>query len=127
VKRLGHLADVAGARRPPVVVPDESAEGIWNIPGSMLYFPMHGARRYLPLAVRVRRAVKGLERAAAERRIFHFWCHPTNLVDESEQMFAGLRSIFEHVDRLRSSSRIAVATMGEIASGATTAGRPSPV
>ncbi len=114
LKRLGHLADVLAARRPPVVEPEESTKAIWNIPGSMLYFPMRGPRRYIPLSVRVRRAIKGLERAAAERRIFHLWFHPTNLVDESEQMFAGLRSIFEHVDQLRSDSRLRVAPMGEV-------------
>ena len=114
LKRLGHLADVIGARRPPVVVPEKSPEGIWKVPGSMLYFPMRGPRRYVPLSVRVRRAIKGLERAAAERRIFHLWFHPTNLVDESERMFAGLRSIFERVDRLRRTSQIVVAPMGEL-------------
>jgi peptidoglycan/xylan/chitin deacetylase (PgdA/CDA1 family) len=113
VKRLAHLADVVSARRPPVVVPEESHEGVWNIPGSMMFFPMRGARRYIPVSVRVRRAVKGLERAATEGRIFHLWFHPTNLVDEQEQMFAGLRSIFESVDRLRAASRIAVVPMGQ--------------
>ncbi len=123
VKRLGHLADVASARRPPVVVPEETADGIWNLPGSMLYFPMRGPRRYIPLSARVRRAIKGLDRAAAERRIFHLWFHPTNLVDESELMFAGLRSIFEHVDELRRDSRILVAPMGEVVSLATASSR----
>lgn len=115
VKRVGHLADVLSARRPPVVVPEESISGLWNIPGSMLYFPMHGRRRYIPLSRRVRRAVKGLERAAVERRIFHLWFHPTNLADETERMFAGLRSIFERVDGLRSAGRVAVAPMGLLA------------
>jgi peptidoglycan/xylan/chitin deacetylase (PgdA/CDA1 family) len=114
LKRLGHLTDILAARRPPVVVPQEATKGIWNIPGSMLYFPMRGPRRYIPLSVRVRRAVKGLERAAAECQILHLWLHPTNLADESERMFAGLRSIFEHVDRLRTTSQIVVAPMGEL-------------
>jgi peptidoglycan/xylan/chitin deacetylase (PgdA/CDA1 family) len=112
VKRLAHLADVLVARRPPVVMPVQSAEGLWNIPGSMLYFPMHGARRHIPLSVRVRRAVKGLECAARERKIFHLWFHPTNLADDSDEMFAGLRSIFERVDSLRWAGRLDVAPMG---------------
>ncbi len=104
-------------------MPEKSPGGIWNIPGSMLYFPMHGGRRYIPLSLRVRRAIKGLDRAAAERRIFHLWFHPTNLVDERDRMFGGLRAIFEHVDRLRRDSRILVAPMGEVVSLASASSR----
>jgi peptidoglycan/xylan/chitin deacetylase (PgdA/CDA1 family) len=111
IRRLGHLADVVMARRPPVVLPEESSEGLWNIPGSMLYFPMHGHRRHIPMSVRVRRAVKGVERAARERKIFHLWFHPTNLADEPEAMFQGLRSIFERVDNLRAQRELVVLPM----------------
>jgi peptidoglycan/xylan/chitin deacetylase (PgdA/CDA1 family) len=115
VKRIGHLADVVTARRPPVVAPSQGPDGMWNIPGSMMYFPIHGRRRYLPVSVRVRRALKGLDRAASERAIFHLWFHPTNLADESERMFAGLRAIFERVDSLRRAKRLGVAPMRELA------------
>jgi hypothetical protein len=115
LKRLGHLADVVAARRPPVVAPVAEPDGLWNIPGSMLYFPMHGQRRYIPLSVRVRRAEKGLERAVRERKIFHLWFHPTNLADETEKMFAGLRGIFARVDELRRAGTLAVASMGALA------------
>ena len=100
IERVGHIVDVVAARRPPVVLPNRSADGIWNVPGSMLYFPMHGRRRLIPLSVRVRRAHKGLDRAARERRIFHLWFHPTNLADETERMFAGLRRILERAREL---------------------------
>ncbi len=112
--RLGHLTDVLIARRPPVVFPELDPMGVWNIPASMMYFPMHGRRRHIPLGVRVRRACKGLERAAAERGVFHLWFHPTNLADESERMFSGLRAIFERVDQLRSERRLTVAPMGAL-------------
>lgn len=118
VKRAAHLFDVLAASRPPVVTPTLSATGMWNIPGSMLYFPMHGRRRYIPLSPRVRRAIKGIDRAADERAIFHLWFHPTNLADETERMFTGLRAIFERVRQLRSSGALAVASMAELAAGA---------
>ena len=114
VKRLGHLVDVLTAREPPVVLPTQVLEGLWNIPGSMMYFPMHGRRRYVPMSLRVRRAVKGLDRAARDRRIFHLWFHPTNLADEPERMFSGLRAIFERVDALRSAEAIGVVPMGSL-------------
>jgi peptidoglycan/xylan/chitin deacetylase (PgdA/CDA1 family) len=114
VKRIGHLVDVLSARRPPVVIPEQMAAGLWNIPGSMMYFPMHGRRRFIPLALRLRRVVRGLDRAARERRVFHLWFHPTNLSDETEAMFAGLRAIFQRVDVLRRANRLEVAPMGRV-------------
>jgi peptidoglycan/xylan/chitin deacetylase (PgdA/CDA1 family) len=115
VRRLGRLVDVLSARTPPVGEPTETLPGLWNVPASMLYFPMHGARRHIPLSRRVTRAVKGLDRAAAERRIFHLWFHPTNLADEIDRMFAGLRSIFEHAARLRGDGELDFAPMGGLA------------
>ena len=114
VKRLGHLADVVLARRPPVGVPEEVLPGLWNLPGSMIYFPMHGRRRHIPLSRRVARAVKGLEAAAEQRRIFHLWFHPTNLAFETDAMFDGLRRIFERASALRRSGELAIKPMGEI-------------
>jgi hypothetical protein len=76
---------------------------------------MHGRRRYIPLSVRVRRATKGIERAVRERKIFHLWFHPTNLADESERMFEGLRQIFERVDGRRRAGTLEVAPMGSLA------------
>lgn len=115
LRRAGHLTDVLTARTPPVVLAREQIRGLWNVPGSMLYFPMHGRRRHIPLALRVRRAHKGIERAARERKIFHLWFHPTNLAEHSEPMFAGLRTIFERVDELRRRGTIVVAPMRALA------------
>jgi len=115
VRRLAHLADVVLARTPPVSEPSQEDTGLWNVPASMMYFPMHGRRRHIPLSRRVRRAVKGLDRAARERRVFHLWFHPTNLADQPDLMFEGLRSIFEHAARLRDDGALAFAPMGELA------------
>jgi peptidoglycan/xylan/chitin deacetylase (PgdA/CDA1 family) len=113
--RLAHLWDVVTAAEPPVVLPERGAFGLLNLPGSMIYFPMHGVRRHVPLELRVRRAVKGLEAAARERRVFHLWFHPTNLADEPDAMFAGLRAIFTHAHRLRERGRLDQLPMGAFA------------
>jgi peptidoglycan/xylan/chitin deacetylase (PgdA/CDA1 family) len=118
IKRLGHLADVVLARRPPVVLPEEVLPGLWNLPGSMIYFPMHGPRRHLPLSRRVARALKGLDAAVERRRVFHLWFHPTNLAFETEQMFDGLRRIFDRAAALRGEGRLAIKPMGAIVTGA---------
>ena len=114
VQRLGHLADVVLARRPPVGLPEEVLPGLWNLPGSMIYFPMHGRRRHIPLSRRVARAVKGLDAAAEQRRIFHLWFHPTNLAFEMDAMFSGLRQIFERAAAMRRSGDLAIKPMGTI-------------
>lgn len=117
-RRLAHLFDVLTAARPPVVLPEEHGDGLWNIPGSMIYFPMHGLRRYIPLFLRVRRALKGLDAAARGRRIFHLWFHPTNLADETDRLFNGLRTIFIHASELRAAGALRFATMSSVVASA---------
>jgi peptidoglycan/xylan/chitin deacetylase (PgdA/CDA1 family) len=113
-KRIGHLLEVVAARRPPVVLPEETMPGLWNLPGSMIYFPMHGVRRRIPLSVRVSRAFKGLDAAVRERRVFHLWFHPTNLAFETNAMFEGLRRIFSRVAALRDEGRLSVMPMRDV-------------
>jgi len=114
IERLGHLADVMLARSPPTVQPQKTSEGLIDIPASMMYFPMHGVRRYIPQAVRVRRARKGVDRAVRERRVFHLWSHPTNFADEMDRMFSGFAALLEHVHRLRAEDQIDVLTMAAL-------------
>jgi peptidoglycan/xylan/chitin deacetylase (PgdA/CDA1 family) len=114
LRRLGHLWDVLTARRPPVVLPQWDAHGLWNLPGSMIFYPSHGRRRHIPMGLRVRRAVKGLKSAARSRRIFHLWFHPTNLVDETGAMFAGLRAILEYARDLRQRGELDILPMSAV-------------
>jgi peptidoglycan/xylan/chitin deacetylase (PgdA/CDA1 family) len=114
IRRLGHLADVVLARRPPAVFPRREVDGLVSVPGSMIYFPMHGLRRYLPVSVRVRRARKGLAEAVRERGVFHLWTHPTNLADETEAMFGGLAAILQEVRDLCRAGRLEVRTLGSL-------------
>ena len=116
VKRLCHLLDVIAATTPQVVSPQLSKHGIWNIPGSMIYFPMHGIRRFLPNSLRVKRAIKGLDAAVKQKRIFHLWFHPTNFADEIDLMFTGLRRILEHAACLRANDQLSIQPMGALVS-----------
>ena len=114
VKRLAHLWDVIAASQPPVSLPEYSESGLWNIPASMIYFPMDGIRRYIPMERRVKRAVKGLEAAARQQRIFHLWFHPTNLAQETEVMFKGLRAICMRARELKNEGKLEFLPMGAI-------------
>lgn len=114
VRRAARSLGVLAATEPPVVLPEETESGLWNIPGSMIYFPMHGLRKHIPVSLRVKRAIKGLNAAAREKKIFHLWFHPTNLADGTEEMFAGLRRIFEHASLLRSRDQLSILPMGSL-------------
>jgi hypothetical protein len=105
------VLNVVTTTEPPVVTPQWTPSGLWNIPGSMIFLPMHGVRKHIPVSLRVRRARKGLEAAVRDRRIFHLWLHPTNLVDSMEELFAGLREVFVHAAQLRDRGLIAIRPM----------------
>jgi peptidoglycan/xylan/chitin deacetylase (PgdA/CDA1 family) len=113
IKRLAHLWDVLTAAAPPVSLPEQTG-GMWNIAGSMIYFPSHGLRRYVPVGRRVKRAFKGLDRAARQKRIFHLWFHPTNLADDTERMFEGLRAILERASLERDRGELDILPMGAV-------------
>ena len=115
-RRAAHLWDVARAATPPVVQPVRVGD-LWNIPGSMVYLPRHGVRRFIPVSRRVKRALAGLERARGGG-IFHLWMHPTNLVDDLEGMFEGLDAILDRAARLRDAGDLRVASVGDVAAEA---------
>ena len=75
---------------------------------------MDGIRRYIPMERRVRRAVKGLEAAVRQQRIFHLWFHPTNLAQETEAMFKGLRAICRRARELQNEGKLEFLPMGSI-------------
>jgi hypothetical protein len=113
IRRLGHLLEILAAKTPPAVMPSEES-GMWNIPGSMLYTPSHGSRRYLPVWMRVLRAQRGLDNAVRRGQIFHLWFHPTDLAGRVDAMIGGLRKIFEHAARLRESGQLMVCPMRDL-------------
>ena len=121
--RIAHLWSVLAASTPPVVTLETAGASLVNVPASMIYFPMHGPRRHIPLSRRVRRARKGIDAAIRTGRVFHLWFHPTNLADEPETMFRGLREIFTAVHDGRRQGRLSVESMGTL--GGTLACRPS--
>jgi peptidoglycan/xylan/chitin deacetylase (PgdA/CDA1 family) len=117
-RRLGHLVDVLTIKEPPVVDPRPTPTGIVDVPGSMVFMPIHGWRRLIPVSWRVRRALKGVDAAVRERRVFHLWAHPTSFADQREEMLGGLRQIFERVSSLRKQQVLAVLPMNALAARA---------
>jgi peptidoglycan/xylan/chitin deacetylase (PgdA/CDA1 family) len=115
LQRLARLWSVLAAAEPPVVAPAQAAHGLVNVPASMIYSPRHGPRRHIPVSRRVRRARKGLDAATRAGRVFHLWFHPTNLADDPETMFRGLRDILVTVRDLRQQGRLSIETLKALA------------
>jgi peptidoglycan/xylan/chitin deacetylase (PgdA/CDA1 family) len=113
LKRAVHLMDVVLANRPPLVLP-RRVGGLWNVPGSMIYLPAHGVRRFVPVRSRVRKAIKGLDGAASEKKLFHLWLHPTNLADRLPEMLSGLRAVLARAAQLRDRGELAIVPMGAV-------------
>jgi hypothetical protein len=115
IRRFGHLWDVLTVKEPPVVEPRLTSNGIVEVPGSSILFPNHGWRRLVPVSWRVRRALKGLDAAIRESRVFHLWAHPTSFADEPEKMFHGLCQILERASVLRDRQLLTILPMGTVA------------
>jgi hypothetical protein len=113
--RAGHLVDILCATTPTPSLPVWHPEGIWEIPGSMLFTPSHGLRCMVPAKTRVWRARRGLLAAAKAKKIFQLWFHPTDLVVRKEAMLDGLRQILGIACQLREEGRIAILPLSGIA------------
>ena len=117
LRRAMRLIDVLRAATPPTVMPfKHEPGGVWNVPGSAMYFPMHGVRRFIPLTLRTERIKKGLDAASKSKRVFHLWFHPTNMADETDSMFKGLRDIFLYARSLREEGKLDFLSMGQVVS-----------
>lgn len=116
--RLGHFATVAAASEPPTVLPYRDEHGLWVIPASASFLPIHGLRRSIPVRRRVTRCLRGLDAAKRDRRIFHLYTHPINLATHPQAMLAGMREVLTAAARLRDAGRIDILSMAEVTAAA---------
>lgn len=114
VRKMCHIFDQTLAITPPTVTP-KPIKGLVNIPASMLYLPMNGFRKYIPLKSRIIKAQKGIKKAIDKKEIFHLWFHPFNIATDQEKLFYGLEEIFKLVKIEREKGNLEVVTMGEVA------------
>jgi peptidoglycan/xylan/chitin deacetylase (PgdA/CDA1 family) len=116
LRRVGHVLDDALAVTPVCGWPEKSPSGLWVAPVSMFLQSMDGPRRLIPARSRIRKAVKGIERAVSEKSIFHMSFHPTeNLCFRTDEMFRALEEIVAHAARRRDEGLLQVMTMADIA------------
>lgn len=112
-KKLCHIIDQLFAISPPVSNP-EYEQGLYNIPGSMLYRSMDGIRSLLPVGSKVYKAKKGINKAIRDKKVFHLWFHPYNIATNPERLLYGLEEIFKEVQRRRENGELETKSMDEM-------------
>lgn len=93
--------------------PRRHPSGSWDIPQTFLFAPAD--HRRLPIRVWVQRPVARLRQAAGHRSVFHLWFHPHNITADPERALLALRMVCAEAARLRSSGRLDVLPMGDLA------------
>ena len=116
LRRPAHLADQMLGLRPPVVCAQSVAGVVQliNIPGSMILMSRDGVRKMIPIAARVKKIKRGIDRAISSGRIFHLWFHPHNLSCDSDAMLAALKEILDYANAKRSAGQLAIKTMNQV-------------
>ncbi len=116
LRRAAHMVDDLIAVTPNCGLPKQTAPGFWMAPVSMFLQSMDGPRRLIPAGSRVRKGIKGIERAVKEKSLFHLSFHPTeNLCFSTDRMFRALEEIIAHAARRRDAGQLHVMTMSGIA------------
>ncbi|MDS0278467.1 polysaccharide deacetylase family protein [Halomicroarcula sp. S1AR25-4] len=101
-------------RTPPSVWPRER-EGLLELPGSQVFRPYHDGWQWTHPDSQRRRAVAGLNRAAATGGIFHLRFHPFDLGFDRERLLGVFESILAHAESLSIEGALVPMTMSDAA------------
>jgi peptidoglycan/xylan/chitin deacetylase (PgdA/CDA1 family) len=113
--RSAHLVDKLLPIPPTPVSAQWNAQGLVDIPGSMLLLGRSGLRRFVSATVTRAKLAMGLARARDAQSIFHFWFHPSNFYYRRDEQLATLAWFLGHAADEASRGRIEILTMGDCA------------
>lgn len=100
------------ALSPPCSLP--RGKDLLEIPGSMPYLGRDSVMGLVPVGASVKRAKKGLDKAAREKKIFHLWFHPFNIASRKEALLAGLEEILRAGAEKREKGDLDILTMSQV-------------
>lgn len=92
----------------------KDVSGLCNIPASRFFRPYSATDRALG-ALRLRRILGAMDRAAAEGRIFHLWWHPHNFGSNTDANLALLQLVLDHYAYNRDRFGMQSLAMGQVA------------
>ena len=95
------------------VLPRRHSSGSWDIPQTFLFAPAD--HRRLPVRVWAQRPLARLRQAARHRSVFHLWFHPHNITADPDRGLSALEIVCAEAARLRSSGRLDIRSMGDLA------------
>lgn len=102
-------------RTPPLIEPEETVPGLWNLPASQYLAyphptsPVHRFVNRYPLYSCVRQAKQAIAAAKREKKIYHLWGHPHEFTD---RRIRDLERILQEADR----RSVPVRTMRDVVS-----------
>ena len=114
LKAAGRLLSARLRQAPSVGLPYKSAEDLWVIPSSQFYPSFRSVGKYVSVADRVAKAIKGLDAAVSQQAVYHLWTHPFNLGLETDALLAGCRQILLHSQRLRETGKLECLSMANL-------------
>ncbi|MCL4479590.1 MAG: polysaccharide deacetylase family protein [Deltaproteobacteria bacterium] len=115
LQKIFHYLDELLMISPRSVQIEEPLEGLFNIPGSMLYLAKDGVRSFIPVSFRVKKAKKGIDKAIKNKEIFHLWFHPFNLVGHYEdKMLSAFEEILQYANVKKKEGILKIMTMQQI-------------
>lgn len=98
----------------PPVHSATNSDGIINIPASMYLPSSRGLRRFIPHHLIVSAAIRGISQAVRERKIFHLWLHPEDLVGRRKKRIIALRKILVYATTLRDQNVLDIVTLQKL-------------
>ncbi len=99
----------------PTVVDAENKNGMVNIPGSLFFRITHfGIKKNVPFSILEKKAIKGLQQASSQGKIFHLWFHPFNFGYKMDEHFNAFEKVLKEAKRLRDIGKIETQTMKTI-------------
>lgn len=115
--RVANLVDKLLPLPPVAVEPIVHANGLVEIPTSMLLMSRQGMRRAVHPRILELKAFQGLGAAVRTSNVFHLWFHPSNFYYETDTQFRIFENILRRVRTLREAGKLQSRTMGSFSRG----------
>ncbi len=115
-KAAGRLFSARIRQSPSVSYPYLSDDGLWVIPSSQFYPSFRSVGKHVSVSDRVAKGIKGLNRAAKRKGVYHLWTHPFNLGVRTDELLSGFEQIFRHARELAESGVLRNCSMASLAS-----------